>query len=314
MTKLLFDRLRLQEKGTDFGAELANAHVFYNGTVMQEMAEDTIDMADVPSFALPYPITFVEADLPDADDDGNIIYRAGQQAGILFRQLDYDPTRSKALRFLRGECRWFIESTLFLNMPGWGKIDLVCQCMIALDDQGVILPVQYGTVDANTFGLWYLKRNPDFYDLLGQYMRETNAEMNLDDYDSFMSMILEGGLYTLGLLHCRNIGTEVVMPRRSESHKQEKRSGIPMSSYKVLVITGKSKVAGTIIGQRSIGKKHALHTCRAHFMNFTADAPLFGKYEGRFFVPSHIKGRISMGAISKDYDVAVKAENRIREE
>lgn len=51
------------------------------------------------------------------------------------------------------------------------------------------------------------------------------------------------------------------------------------------------------------GIKHRMHLCRGHFSTYTEDKPLFGKYVGRYWIPSHVRGSAELGVIDKDYRV-----------
>lgn len=51
------------------------------------------------------------------------------------------------------------------------------------------------------------------------------------------------------------------------------------------------------------GLKKALHICRGHFANYSPEHPLFGKYVGQFWKPSHVRGSIGSGAVVKDYKI-----------
>jgi hypothetical protein len=47
-----------------------------------------------------------------------------------------------------------------------------------------------------------------------------------------------------------------------------------------------------------------VHSCRGHFSEYGPEfgkGLLFGKYEGRFWVPPHMKGRRGNGTVYKEY-------------
>jgi len=45
------------------------------------------------------------------------------------------------------------------------------------------------------------------------------------------------------------------------------------------------------------------HSVRAHYSTYTPDKPLFGKYVGRFYVPTHFRGEADNGVVTKDYKI-----------
>lgn len=51
------------------------------------------------------------------------------------------------------------------------------------------------------------------------------------------------------------------------------------------------------------GLKKALHICRGHFATYTDEKPLFGHFTGTVWKPSHVRGNVTEGIVSKDYRV-----------
>jgi hypothetical protein len=45
------------------------------------------------------------------------------------------------------------------------------------------------------------------------------------------------------------------------------------------------------------------HAVRAHYATYTKDRPLFGKYDGKFYIPAHFRGSPDNGYVSKDYKI-----------
>ena len=106
-------------------------------------------------------------------------------------------------------------------------------------------------------------------------------------------------LYTfLMLLSCRNIETIDNPPPEKLNKKRIKSGKQPIFTYKTLVIkpTGKQ--------QKSVPKHlwdNRIHLCRGHFKTYTEDAPLFGKYTGRYWWQPSVRGNKNKGVVMKDY-------------
>jgi hypothetical protein len=49
----------------------------------------------------------------------------------------------------------------------------------------------------------------------------------------------------------------------------------------------------------------AMHIVRGHFSTYD-EKPLFGKWRGTWFVPSHLRGSLERGLAGKDYRVLAK--------
>ena len=111
-------------------------------------------------------------------------------------------------------------------------------------------------------------------------------------------------LFALSLLHCKNV--QVVEERDTRSRQQRRedsRKGIQRFTFKTLIIEPMKTVLSVEGSVEQHGLKKALHICRGHFANYAEDKPLFGKYSGRFWRPSHVRGSAERGAVVKDYKV-----------
>ncbi len=110
--------------------------------------------------------------------------------------------------------------------------------------------------------------------------------------------------FAISLMNCRNV--ELIDDRRVLSRNQRRRmerDKQPIITYKWLHIKQFQKRVDSDMEHQKTGRHNRLHFVRAHWATYTADAPLFGKYEGVFFKPSHVKGRLSSGVALKDYKV-----------
>lgn len=109
-------------------------------------------------------------------------------------------------------------------------------------------------------------------------------------------------LLAMSLLNCKNVDVSEVDAPRS-LRRTAKRNNAPVSKYYVLnvdvlrrEVTSHAKATGNSIAK-------SLHICRGHFATYTDDHPLFGKYTGRFWKPSHVRGSVQSGVVVKDYRV-----------
>ncbi len=107
--------------------------------------------------------------------------------------------------------------------------------------------------------------------------------------------------FALSLLHCRNVTTEDQPPTPAKVAKKRRERGIRDVQFKTLVVKPLRRQLRTV--GKGEGPQQALHFVRAHFKEYTADAPLFGKHIGRYFWGMHAAGRTQQGVVVKDYDV-----------
>lgn len=106
----------------------------------------------------------------------------------------------------------------------------------------------------------------------------------------------------ISFMHCKNVKVEEQLPSR-QIRRAAERKGDPIERYIVLDIMPMREVLRTEGRSESVGLQRALHICRGHFSTYTEERPLFGKYAGRFWIPSHVRGSADAGKIEKDYRV-----------
>jgi len=110
--------------------------------------------------------------------------------------------------------------------------------------------------------------------------------------------------FALSLMNCKNV--HLVDDQRvliRNQRRRMERNDQPILTYKWLHIKQLQKKVDTDIEHQKTGRHNRLHFVRAHWATYTADAPLFGKYQGVFFKPSHVKGSLSAGVALKNYTV-----------
>lgn len=305
--KLLFDRLRAQVRGTPLEDRLKDAVVFYNDDALQQAIDGNIELEELPSLAPPYATFFIECKFPLFDEVRDMQVVAMPRMGALITALEYPEGQSPRLRVERNQqFRWAYEILLFLENLNTFTIETVGAGRVLLDGDGQALRFTLNAAPA--LGYCYFTFDADYYTRLTTDVPRENPS----DHNMLPQMMIDAALYTVGMLHCRNIGTNLVAPSRAEGHKFEKRHGVPMSSYRILKVTGKGRDAGTTIGAPGTGAKKALHWARGHFRNYSEDAPLFGFYVGTVYVHPHMRGSAKRGVTTKDYQVEVTPET-IRE-
>lgn len=112
---------------------------------------------------------------------------------------------------------------------------------------------------------------------------------------------LEISLLAICFLHCKNVdlvehGAQT-MPKGARSRRASR------IKYYTLEIDPMKKTLRTEGQSDSTGLKRALHICRGHFAHYTAERRLFGKYEGTFWHPMHVRGSKDAGEVIKDYKI-----------
>lgn len=130
--------------------------------------------------------------------------------------------------------------------------------------------------------------------LRGYYGEEQNENFNGH---------LAPGWLAIAWMNCRNLTLEQTGPNAAVRRKREKHGALGGLDYCRIVIEPKhrkrwEKSAGT--------SAHRFHTVRGHLARYTADKPLFGKYVGTFWKPSHTRGNLDLGRLNHEYHVQTK--------
>jgi hypothetical protein len=121
-------------------------------------------------------------------------------------------------------------------------------------------------------------------------------------HKKLISAMVGGALMPfLEYFHCKNI---VECEERPLKRKTRKEKVLKKSAIKFKTLAYSNTLVKRNNGPYSISNDSIvpLHKCRGHFKTYTEDAPLFGKYSGRFFVQAHARGKKSNGEILKDYE------------
>lgn len=108
----------------------------------------------------------------------------------------------------------------------------------------------------------------------------------------------------LFVMSCKNVIAEVVEPPEKLNKRRIKRDKPFIRPYHVLTVkTGERKIY-LHEGTTQQGEHLPYHQCRGHFKEFTEDAPLFGKYTGRYWWKPHYRGSTKVGeSLNREYKV-----------
>lgn len=113
----------------------------------------------------------------------------------------------------------------------------------------------------------------------------------------------------LSFMHCKNVVVteqDGVYTNRQERREAQRRNDPPLVKHHTLHIEPMKTIIKRESGGDPVTMTKALHIVRGHIAEY-GDAfgkgKLFGKYEGRFFIPAHVRGSAEQGVIDKRYVV-----------
>jgi|GEM_PF-5929133 len=134
--------------------------------------------------------------------------------------------------------------------------------------------------------------------------REPNSDALLLERIDGAKLLASTALFACAVMHCKNVTTrEEHLPR--QLRRDRERRGLPDIVYRTLVVGPSPGQSGGKSTPKP-EKTTRLHLCRGHFAEYGPDygkGKLFGRLEGRYWVPPHVKGSTENGRVEKTYRV-----------
>lgn len=283
---------------------------------------------DVPNFAPPYPLFFVEGAMPNTTAPAWRQFSAHNRevglktVGALVRSRDFahpagdspevtlDSTSNPVLRAA------FSPADL-LRGPGYegappphmtGPVRWLVQARVYLEQSGHRRPLE-GALDL------FLAVRPD--GSIARFDNGNTARINrlMPGTDERAASEISGALHyvTLPLFvavaftHCKNVRLTRTEPPAKLSRKHEKKTGKPLTTYHVLQIDPMKRVLEDEGRASEVGLRRAFHLCRGHFKRYTPErGGLFGRPIDEpelVWVDAHARGSTLRGTVEKDYRV-----------
>jgi len=128
-----------------------------------------------------------------------------------------------------------------------------------------------------------------------------------NEWDWELASHIGTAMFFQGLLSCKNVMTEEVVPPEALSRKRLRKHGsLPYVRYHTLKI----RVPGTktYVDMEAVRRATqdpvplGLHLVRGHFKTYTAEHGLFGRIAGTFYWPPALRGSLAAGAVGKHYE------------
>lgn len=122
-----------------------------------------------------------------------------------------------------------------------------------------------------------------------------------DNHDLFQ-FPLDIALQAITVLNCRNVEIMEPVSRTKPERKRLARTGISVSEIHVTKLGRYRRQTGP----KRLGDGVPLSTVRGHLARYGPQhgrGKLFGKYEGEFWIPVHLRGDRDLGETQQNYDV-----------
>lgn len=184
--------------------------------------------------------------------------------------------------------------------PPFLQILLICQM---IKHGSVVYPIAEINFPLSTYGAV----SDQHYLCYPEHIFRDRSEEEIELYGLMIDASLLPFLSVLGLLNCKNTNLRKLLPPEPLSRKHQKKHGHPLVSYYVLDVkpfgsSGATRRDGPITVEGEHFNRR-LHWARGHFSHYSAEKKLFGKLEGTFWIPAHLRGSEKIGSIRKDYNI-----------
>ncbi len=253
--------------------------------------DDLPTTSDFPNVMLPFEYTFLEMRFSLSTEIGKHL----ETSGILLnmRELSHPHPDTEMNGWLNGPNVKYHLSGLFFFQPRGRRPFVMSLFTIPVDAQGCLIANPDGK--RCDFSIQPLR-------FLGvQLEGKSETQLHVD----VMTSTVYPALLALSFMHCRNVKVVEEIPPPKLSKKHERKGHKPLLRYHVLKIDHMKSVLEREGHASTVGLKQALHICRGHFATYGKDGKgkLFGKHEGRFWFPDHLRGNPVHGVVDKAYDV-----------
>ncbi len=255
---------------------------------------NSVQVSDFPNVMPPFEYSFVEMRFPSSSSL-KVAYEAGgiflvMQSPDAWKHAGHHYTEQSLELLEQPGIAYHLTGHLFLQARGTKPLHLGT-FVTPVDKDGQIVPLQNGRVP-------FIVSIPFESESLALETRQQHV------YAIVEALALPTFL-ALSFMHCRNVKMVEEIPPPKLSKKHEKKGNKPLVRYHVLKIDHMKVVLEREGHASTEGLKKALHICRGHFATYGKDGKgkLFGKHEGRFWFPDHLRGNPVHGVVDKAYDV-----------
>lgn len=239
---------------------------------------------DFPNMAPPYPQFWMEHKLPRQINSKTMgvtdvtKWTPNGRVGMLFTAVD--PADAKAEGDPPAGTRWIVWMELFVD---YGS---------AMD--GIQGPhgATFVCIDAEG-------------QLLGVPFMQSYAEPGMEQLMKSVMTWFHPGFLAVSFLHCKNVVLEEHVVDAPLQKKWRARHGFDQTPYHTLVIEPLKAILRKEGRAHEHGAVKAMHICRGHFADYREGRGLFGKYHGRYWMPSTVRGTKGKAAPPREMEVKV---------
>jgi hypothetical protein len=259
--------------------EASNVCSYWQEKEIDKRGEGWHIQRDIPSFAIPFPLSFVECTTSNPD------HPSRGQWGVLFENW---PELTEIKDQCQPETCTLTLATLFLDWGGNGKpYAPVALASIYTDKHGSIIECR-----TDLFAPINCRQNTKFPE------DETHKKFKRWIFPYFVPCML-----AVSFMNCKNVTTTAIEPDAKLNRERTKAGLKPFLRYHTINIDPMKRVLKIEGNIETEGLKRALHICRGHFATYSPEKPLFGHFAGTVWKPAHVRGTPDEGIVVSDYKI-----------
>ena len=242
------------------------AEYLYAGTDQEYWALDK----DFPNIAPPFPMFWCEYKMvrtihskTEGDTDVSKWLPQGGRVGLLFTAVSREDAQGQGIP---DDAHWIYWCDMFTdyNKPKVTADGPQGATFLCVDAQGRAVSKPW----------------------MQTYCSEANAELMKHTMSWYNPVWL-----AISFLHCKNVQIiENAIDKPLAKKWAAKHGGLQPTSYKTLVIEPLKAILRNEGRAHEHGLQKAMHICRGHFADYTQGRGLFGKYHGKYWMPSTVRG------------------------
>lgn len=288
--------------------EISNSHKFHLGNIssylkiLESMDKSLLFQDDNGQFVkCPYDLMWFDYNVDVGSNQVEENEHASKKRGVIVKELLPDFIICQPICYVNHDKLWMPSAIthLFLINDKFGNRSDVLDFFFSNEPHKRHDLVEVSKIANATH--WYIPASTNLDQAMHSSKRGMESAMKLVDHDMHELAVLNAALK---LLCCKNIVTENIYPSPTKKKKKSKLTHPKKKFvYKVLNVTLPTTRKKYSSESSSVGIGTRVHFCRGHFKTYTEDAPLFGKFTGRYWWQRQVRGNPIQGFSAKDYNL-----------
>jgi hypothetical protein len=284
------------------------SHKFHLGNissykkVLKNMDQSLLFQGENGQFVkCPYDSMWIDFNVDVGSNQEEENEHASKKRGVIVKELLPDFIMCQPICYVNHDKLWYPSAIVHLILINdrFGKRSDVLDYFFSKEPQKRHDLVEVSKV--SNVHHWYIPTSTNLEQAMHTSIEGKQSVQRLVEHDMHELAVLNAALK---LLCCKNIVTENVYPSTKKKRKKGKLTHPKKKFvYKVLNVTLPTTRKKSTSESSTVGAGTRVHFCRGHFKTYTEDAPLFGRFVGRYWWQTQVRGNPEQGFSAKDYNL-----------